>query len=83
MPSQAINGKAFEFSIADIYFHHLKENGVEVMIQTDSAYDNAKRCFVKLSENEQERFRAASVATFETTMRQHCSNALLNLMSGY
>ena len=68
MPTQASNGKAFEYALAAQYATCLKGRGLAVAVREDAAYTFGKKSYLELREAEQRTFDAAAMGTTETLL---------------
>lgn len=66
---QTRNGKAFEYALAEQYSCFLKENGVNLLLVKDSAYDDAKRHYDDSSFASRRRFDYCAALTIDTMVR--------------
>lgn len=66
---QVKNGKAFEYALAVQYSSYLKENGVNLVLVQNAAYDDAKRYYDASTFADRRRFDYCAALTIDTMVR--------------
>ena len=70
MPTNVVNGKAFEYAIAYEYYRYLvEERGVDVAFVDDAHFRNAKASLEQFSGTEREAYCLAARASIKTMMK--------------
>ena len=68
MASQVVNGKAFEYAIANEYYKYLQARGIQASLLKDAAFKVAESFYLQKDDASQRSFDNAAQQTIETLM---------------
>lgn len=67
---QVRNGKAFEYALAFAYSTYLTEQGVDLELVEDSAFNNARDCYNQCSFVDRKRFDYCASLTIDNIIQK-------------